>query len=125
MPVDEDLLIARAVLRERHGHLSAWLLEKFNHWFCSGGGVWQTAMITIAIVALEASRVLHDTHGFWLLYWLTVYSAVTQPALAHAGAVNEQRIEQLLTRIEELETRVLKCLEETRPTRRRANGGGK
>lgn len=79
------------------------LLGWFNNWFCSSGGVWQTLLVTVAIVGLEASHVLNDTHGFWLLYWLTVYSAITQPALAHSGAVNEKRLEDLLTRVKKLE----------------------
>jgi hypothetical protein len=83
--------------------MSEWLLDRFNAWFCSAGGVWQTLLVTVVIVTLEASHVLSDTHGFWLLYWLTVYSAVTQPALAHSGYVNERRLEHLLERVKKLE----------------------
>lgn len=71
------------------------ILDLFTSWFCSGAGVWQTAGITLAIVVLEATHALPDPHGFWLLYWLTVYSAVTQPALAHSGAVQGERMEAL------------------------------
>lgn len=97
--------------------MTGWLLERFNRWFCSQGGVWQTAVVTVAVVALEASGVLHDQHGFWLLYWLTVYSAVTQPALAHSGRVSAEQMERILGRLEEqeaqiamLEARILEAL---------------
>lgn len=107
--IDRDAVIARAVLG--HQKLSTWLLDRFNQWFCSGGGVWQTALVTATIVFLEASGALNDPHGFWLLYWLTVYSAVTQPALAHSGRVSAEHVEMLLDRIEALEERILTAVD--------------
>lgn len=62
-------------------------LSRFTHWFDSQGGVYQTFFITMGIVVFEAMFPRIDTHGFYLLYWLTVYSAITQPALAHSGKI--------------------------------------
>lgn len=93
--------------------MSIWdrLLDRFTCWFCSGGGVWQTAAITVAIVVAEATGFLHDNHGFWLLYWLTVYSAVTQPALAHSGAMAADRTDAMLERLAALEEQNQRLLE--------------
>ncbi len=74
-------------------------LRRFNDWFSDSGGVWHTFVFCLAIVVLEAMHVIPDEHGFWLLYWLTVYSAVTQPALAYAGRISANRIEEKLARI--------------------------
>lgn len=82
------------------------VLGSFVAWFCSGMGVWQTSAVTLGIVALECTKVLRDDHGFWLLYWLTVYSAVTQPALAYSGAVQGRRYEQLLVEVRQLDRRI-------------------
>lgn len=70
-------------------------LIRFTNWFCSRGGVWQTSLVTLAIVVTELADRRLDPHGFWLLYLLTVYSAITQPALAYAGSVNAARMEAL------------------------------
>jgi hypothetical protein len=59
------------------------LLGAFNRWFASAAGVLQTFLMVTAIVVWERFYPHADEHGFWLLYWLTVYSAVTQPALAY------------------------------------------
>lgn len=92
--------------------------ERFNRWFTSRGGVYQTLGITVVLVALEATGVVHDPHGFWLLYWLTVYSAVTQPALAAGARVNEAKLETVLHRLNQADetsalllTRVVSLLE--------------
>lgn len=79
-----------AVLRRLHAPVlraEARTLERFTRWFDSQGGVYQTFFITVGLVVFEALFPNVDQHGFWLLYWLTVYSAITQPALAHAGKV--------------------------------------
>lgn len=60
-------------------------LEWFADWFASRGGVWQTTVALIIIVTIEAAFSGLDPHGFWLLYWCTVYSAVTQPILAYCS----------------------------------------
>jgi len=86
------------------------LLAAFERWFSSAAGVWQTFGITTAIVLLEATGVIPDSHGFWLLYWLTVYSAVTQPALALSGKESVDRITALEERILEMEQRILEAV---------------
>lgn len=70
-------------------------LEAFNRWFTSAAGVYQTLAAVVVIVVLEQFHVVNDHNGFWLLYWLTVYSAITQPALAYVarqGGVSEEKI---------------------------------
>ena len=57
-------------------------LSWFGTWFASNLGVWMTAVVATIVVVCELVGWIHDAHGFWLLYWLTVYSAVTQPVLA-------------------------------------------
>lgn len=90
----------------------------FNRWFTSRGGVFQTFLICVLLVFLEAFHVLPDPNGFWLLYYLTVYSAITQPALAASAAANEDRLEQLLHKLRQsdelnvaLSTKILSLLE--------------
>lgn len=76
------------------------MLERFNRWFTSAAGVWQTGVCILAFVIVEASDRHLDPHGFWLLYALTVYSGVTQPALAYAGKVAGDRLEALEATLE-------------------------
>jgi hypothetical protein len=45
----------------------------------------------------------HDHSGYWLLWGLTVYSAITQPALAYSGAVNARSMDSMLAKMESLE----------------------
>lgn len=71
------------------------LLARFNEWFSSPQGVWQTLGVTAIIVAAELAFPQLDPHGFWLLYWVTIYSAITQPALAFSGAHNDARLSTL------------------------------
>lgn len=83
--------------------LSLLLLNKFNNWFVSDGGVWQTLLVCLAVVVLEQIFPRVDPNHFAVLYVLTVYSGVTQPALARAGRVAGEQQQQLLERIEALE----------------------
>lgn len=62
-------------------------LVAFTAWFSSGGGVYQTFLVTMAIVTVELGDRNLDPHAFALMAVLTVYSAITQPALAYAGTV--------------------------------------
>lgn len=71
------------------------ILGRFTDWFCSGGGVWQTAIVTMAVVVVECANRHLDPHAFVLMAALTVYSAITQPALAHSGAVAAIKMESL------------------------------
>ena len=59
------------------------LLDRFADWFASKGGVLQTTLLLLLVVTAEMIWSGADPHGFWLLYWCTVYSAVTQPVLAY------------------------------------------
>lgn len=89
--------------------IRAWsrrVLDAFNDWFVSDGGVWQTAAATFAIVVAEQVFPHLDPDHFVCLYALTVYSGVTQPALARAGRVAGERQEEALAKIEALEEQV-------------------
>lgn len=78
------------------------ILDAFNRWFTSTAGVIQTFLVTVAIVAVEEVFPQLDQHGFWLLYWLTVYSAVTQPALANVGAKAAEQNAQILETLRQM-----------------------
>ena len=71
-------------------------LARFTEWFGSGGGVWQTLVVTTALLLLELVFPNVDKHSFWLLLILTLYSGVTQPALAHAGAESNAMLHTVL-----------------------------
>lgn len=68
----------------------------FAEWFASSGGVWQTLAVCLAIVAFEFAFPQMDPHAFFLMALLTVYSAVTQPALAYSGNTSSQKLDLLL-----------------------------
>jgi hypothetical protein len=74
---------------------SDWLVLRFNAWFCSRAGVWRTLFVVLGLVVAEQIRPHWDEHGFWLLFALTVYSGVTQPALAVAGQEAARRLEAM------------------------------
>lgn len=78
-------------------------LHRFANWFGSSAGVIQTAVLVGSVVVLEVINPHIDGHGFWLLYWLTVYSAVTQPILAYVS--NDDHL--ILERIVALEKLIL------------------
>jgi hypothetical protein len=72
------------------------ILARFTEWFGSGGGVIQTFAVTVLVVVLELAFPRVDPHGFWLLFWMTIYSAVTQPALAYSGAKSQELLHEVL-----------------------------
>ena len=78
------------------------LLDRFARWFSSGPGVWQTAVVTLAVVVVELADRNLDPHAFILMAVLTVYSAVTQPALAYSGAIQARQMEAMLAHLEAL-----------------------
>lgn len=82
--------------------LWAWSLLKFNRWFTSAAGILHTMMLVLFVVLAEQLHLLRDTHGFWLLYWLTVYSAVTQPALAYVAKQSGDNEDKILRHIEQV-----------------------
>lgn len=75
----------------------------FASWFSTPSSVWQTTAVVMAWVIVEASDGRLDPHGFVLLYVLTIYSAITQPALAYAANVSAQAA----TRSEDAQMQVL------------------
>jgi len=72
--------------------LGAILLTRFDKWFVSGAAVWQTLGVCVLIVVVEIAWPTLDPHWFWLLVLLTVYSAITQPALAQATSVQTEQL---------------------------------
>lgn len=87
-----------------------WALEKFNTWFGSSIGVWQTVILCALLVVAERLHPNLDPSGFQLLYWLTVYSAVTQPVLAHGNNKSAAKMEALEQQILETEQKILSRL---------------
>jgi hypothetical protein len=86
------------------------VLDRFNAWFGSAGGVWQTLGLCVVVVIFEHLHPGVDPQGFQLLYWLTVYSAVTQPVLAFGNNRSQrdnvkilEHMEKILEHIEDLE----------------------
>lgn len=88
------------------------MLPTFARWFSSRGGVWQTTVLVALVVLAEYCGWLRDPRGNGLLYWLTVYSAVTQPVLAYANRIEAERTDTVLTRMESLERAILAGVEE-------------
>jgi hypothetical protein len=78
------------------GRLADRVLLAFNQWFGSRPGVWQTLLVVGAFVVLERLFPRVDPSMFALMVWLTIYSAVTQPALALAGRLSSERLERLI-----------------------------
>lgn len=78
------------------------LLTAFGRWFPASAGVWQTFLAVGVLTVLENTEILHDDHGFWLLYWLTVYSAVTQPVLGYVNRIDTARADAVLKQVQEI-----------------------
>ena len=77
------------------GRIELWalgLLNVFNRWFVSPEGVWQTFLLVFVAGVVEIADRRLDPHGFWLLWLLTLYSAVTQPALAYSSNEGSARL---------------------------------
>lgn len=72
----------------------------FDRWFSSQAGVYQTLAFTLVVILIEYTFPHLDPQGIGLLYWLTVYSAVTQPALAHTGRAAADRLEAIETALD-------------------------
>ena len=108
--------------------LGAILLARFDKWFVSGGAVWQTLGVCVLIVIVEIAWPTLDPHWFWLLVLLTVYSAITQPALAQATSVQteqlrliEERQNKELGELNELLTDVHEILRELEDSQRKTD----
>lgn len=89
-------------------------VERFSEWFESSTAVWQTLAVCFAIVIVEFADPGLDPHFFWVLFWLTVYSAVTQPALAYAARRAAELVRQVLAAIHALVAQILALVEEVR-----------
>ena len=63
------------------------MLQAFARWFSSPAGIWQTLALVAVAVVYEKIFPHVDPNGFWILYWLTVYSAITQPILAYVAGL--------------------------------------
>jgi hypothetical protein len=83
----------------------------FGAWFASAAGIVQTAVLVAGWIALEKLHVIRDSDGYQILYWLTVYSAVTQPVLAYVGAAAGRKTDEVLARLEASEAREIELLE--------------
>ena len=83
------------------------LLRAFGKWFASPLGIYETVVVLMAWIALEKFRIVHDASGYQILYWLTVYSAVTQPILAfiayEAGNKTDRALEHIERIVEHLD----------------------
>lgn len=91
------------------------MLQSFARWFRSPAGIWQTITAVALAVIFEKIYKHADPNGFWLLYWLTVYSAVTQPVLAYvadiAGTKTDSMMNEELRLIKE-ELQILRHMSE-------------
>ena len=86
--------------------LSERVMDAFADWFASAGGVYQTFFVILAVVVGEHIWPRMDWNGFLLLYWLTVYSAVTQPVLAFSATKSAQSAFRNEVRIIRLERKI-------------------
>ena len=77
-------------------------MRRFSDWFASPAGVLETFIVTIGVVIIEHIFPRLDPNGFLLLYWLTVYSGVTQNILAYASNVSADKSETVLMSIQQL-----------------------
>lgn len=73
---------------------NAQLVGAFGRWFGSPAGVSETLGVVICLVVAEYVWPHLDPQMFVLLVWLTIYSAVTQPALAAASTAATEQAER-------------------------------
>lgn len=88
-------------------------LVSFDNWFTSPECVWQTLFVCILICVIEIVWPTLDPHYFYLLAILTLYSAVTQPALAQSSAATTRQLQTLIERQANIMKMMQKELEET------------
>jgi hypothetical protein len=86
------------------------ILRAFARWFASGAGVWQTFLVTVAVVIAEFACPDMDPSGFWLLFWFTIYSGITQPALAYVSQQADLESNSILLNIKHLDEEELAAL---------------
>ena len=88
------------------------MLQAFARWFRSPAGIFHTLFLVASVVVYEAFFPQADPHGFWLLYWLTVYSAVTQPILAYVADASGQQELELIKEELQILRKLLDAVEE-------------
>jgi hypothetical protein len=87
------------------------ILKRFGEWFGSPAGVIQT-FVLVNLVAIAEHLFPHlDKGGFQFLYWLTWYSAITQPVLAYVNGKDVDRLQVAVDAILTLERRIDDLLE--------------
>lgn len=94
------------ILQKLHNISNRWL-GMFTKWFESAAGVWQTLVAVLIVVNLEFIFPSVDPHAFILMAVLTVYSGITQPALAYGNAQAAKQLEETLAKLEILEERMV------------------
>lgn len=85
----------------------------FDNWFASPDCVWQTLFVCLIICVVEVIWPNLDPHYFYLLAVLTVYSAITQPALAQSNAATSLQLQTLIERQAQIIEMMQAELEET------------
>ena len=88
-------------------------LAWFDEWFSSPACVWQTLVVCLIVCIVEVAWPNLDPHFFFLLMVLTVYSAITQPALAQSNAAQAERLETIINRQADIIDMMHQELEET------------
>lgn len=90
------------------------MLAWFGEWFGSKLGIIETGLFALGWIALSRIGVV-DKSGWWLLYSLTVYSAITQPVLAFIAFLSSRKLDDVmeaLMRIERHNEQMLERLTE-------------
>lgn len=98
-------------MRSKVDHLADAGLIRFTEWFQSSGGVWQTFMVVLAVTVLELSKPSIDPHAFILMAVLTVYSGITQPALAYGNAVSSMKLDEAISKLDDVMRNVNRTLD--------------
>lgn len=88
-------------------------LISFDNWFTSPECVWQTLFVCVIICIIEVVWPNLDPHYFYLLAILTLYSAVTQPALAQSSAATTRQLQTIIERQAKIIEMMHEELEET------------
>lgn len=78
------------------------VLSWFGRWFASPLGIYQTVLVLVVWIVGEKIHVFRDPDGYQILYWLTVYSAVTQPILAFIANRGAEDTAKVLGHIERI-----------------------
>jgi hypothetical protein len=80
------------------------VITAFADWFVSKAGLIEVFIITAVIVIAERVHPSMDPNGFWLLYWLTVWSGFTQNLLAYVSTLATRRLDEMLQHMEQMQS---------------------